>query len=293
MDVIGQADLRGINIDKAVKGFADEDIIFKKFVMQSTTNARENRYFTKTSGFVDTTDTTGITASQIPSKAWGARPPVAYQSLTRNTAYVKPFMVESEWMAEADIKDCDVDILGIMLRDLTRAVGYQVDKYIWDTITENRSTTNINEQNALWGVWTASASGNPVLDITRAKTTIRQNGYNPEGAVLAMNASAHEALLNWLITQKGSSIPQYSSEKIRSGAIMGLLGVNIAVSENVTDTYACMWVPNRTATLKTFTAITGTTIVDEGIGRKIRVWAENTCFVTDPKSVVLLSGITA
>lgn len=291
-DVVGQQDLRGIDVDKLARGFADEDIIFKKFVQKSTTSARQIRYYTKTSGFCDTTDTTGVTASQIPSMAWGARPPIVQQSWTREDTYVRPYMAESEWISEADIKDSDPDVLGTLVRDITRAVSRQVDKRIFNVISENLTPVNINNFAAVWGVWTASASGNPVLDIERAKSKIRQKGYKPEGAVLAINASGNEALVNWLITQKGSSLGNYPAEKIKSGAIMSILGINIVVSENAADTCGLMWLPNRTATWKSFTPLTATTISDALIGRKIRVREEGECYMTDGASCVLISGIT-
>ena len=40
-DTSGQADIRGLDIDKLAKGFADEEILFKRFVTVSTTSARE------------------------------------------------------------------------------------------------------------------------------------------------------------------------------------------------------------------------------------------------------------
>ena len=96
-------------------------------------------------------------------------------------------------------------------------------------------------------------------------------------------------LLNYLITVKGSSIPSFSSEKVRSGVVMELLGVNVAVSENADTDYACMWVPGRAATWKSFKAITSTVMTDPGIGKKIRVWEEGECLLTDPKSVHLIT----
>ena len=85
-DSSGQADIRGIDIDRLVKGFAEEENVFKKFVVNSTTTAREIRWYQKTSGFLDTPDTTGITTSHISNNASGALPFVAEQSWTRNTS---------------------------------------------------------------------------------------------------------------------------------------------------------------------------------------------------------------
>ena len=68
------ADIRGLDIDKLAKGFADEDNIMKNYVVSSTTSAREIRWYQKTSGFLDVATTTGITGSRIDNVASKARP---------------------------------------------------------------------------------------------------------------------------------------------------------------------------------------------------------------------------
>ena len=41
VETSGMAEIRGIDIDKLAKGFADEENILKKFVTVSSTSARE------------------------------------------------------------------------------------------------------------------------------------------------------------------------------------------------------------------------------------------------------------
>ena len=64
-DTSGMADIRGIDIDKVAKGFADEEYILKQYCRIANTKNRELRWFKKTAGTLDSTDTSGITASQI------------------------------------------------------------------------------------------------------------------------------------------------------------------------------------------------------------------------------------
>ena len=47
-DTSGQAEIRGIDIDKLARGFADEVLVLKKFLRVSKTNAREIRSYSKT-----------------------------------------------------------------------------------------------------------------------------------------------------------------------------------------------------------------------------------------------------
>jgi len=292
-DTSGMAEIRGIDIDKLAKGFADEEIIMKKYVNLSTTTAREIRWYSKTAGFLDSTDTDGITASQIYNTDEGSLPVVVEQSWNRTTTYVKKYFVESPVITIEDIKDSDIDVLATNVRDLVRAVSHQVDVRIWDVLTESRSptaTTGIEEV-TITDEWDDYTNATPILDIMNAKRLIRNNSYNPEGAILMLNPNEHMYLMNWLISTKGSSIPQFASQKLQSGEVMEILGLRVVVSTIVTADYGLVFIPNRAATWKAFTPITTAIIDDPGIGKKIRIWEEGECILHDPKCVCLLSNV--
>lgn len=285
-DTSGMADIRGIDIDKLAKGFADEQNIFKKFCTVTSTNAREIRWYSKTSGFLDSTDTTAITATQIANTSFKSRPVTVEQSWTRNTSYVRKYFVESPIISEEDIKDCDIDILATNVRDLTRAVERQVDSRIYTVLT----TASGVQTGASTAAWDVAATADPVKDILTMKQAIRAYGYDPEGCVLALNSIEHRNLLTWLINVKGSSIPSFASNKIETGVVMELLGCRVVVSENATTDQAVIFIPQQSCTWKSFVPITATTIEDPGIGRKIRVWEEGEAICTDPKSVYVLTN---
>src|SRR3990167_976576 len=102
-DTSAMADIRGIDVDKLVKGFADEENVFKKFCTVTTTSARELRWFQKTAGFLDSVDTTAITASQIANTSSKSLPVSVEQSWTRNTSYIRKYFVESPLISYEDI----------------------------------------------------------------------------------------------------------------------------------------------------------------------------------------------
>ncbi len=298
-DNSGQANIRGLDIDKLAKGFAEEQNVFKRFVTTSKTKAREIRWYQKTSGFLDTADTSGITKTWIQPVAERARPFVIEQSWTRNTSYVKKFFVESPTISAEDIKDTDVDILATNVRDIVRAVARKVDQRIFSVLNECAAATptipnptNVNTAAAVGTGWDDSTNGNPVQDILVGKRKIRQAGYNPEGCVISMNSIEHEYLLTWLISTKGSSIPSFSSEKVKSGVVMEILGCNVLVTENQTTDYVTMWVPKKAATWKSFMPMTAVVMDDPGIGKKIRCWEEGECLLTDPLSVHVITDTT-
>lgn len=289
-----QSTIRGIDIQKTATGFAEEDVIFKKYAAVTNTSAREIRWYQKTSGFLTGTTTTGITASNIANIAEGTKPFILEQSWTRNTSYVRKYFVESPVLTEEDIRDCDIDILGGNIHDLTRAIAYQVDKRIWDVLTESQSASNINSvtANAAWNA-ASYTNVNIIEDLMEAKQKIRSNGYNPEGAILALNSLNHKSLITWLIDGKGSSIPSFASSRVQDGIVMEILGLKVIVSENVTADYACVFVPNMAVKWKSFMPITTAVIEDAGIGKKIRVWEEGEALLEHPKAVSLISNTDA
>jgi hypothetical protein len=276
-DTSGQAEIRGLNIDKLAKGFADEEFIFKRFLTITPTSSREIRWYMKTSGVLDSTDTSGITASQIKNTAHLAMPVVVEQSWTRMTSYVRKYFVESPWMSFEDIKDSDPDILATNVRDLTRAVANQVDQRIYETLSGSLALSGTS----LGTGWDDGTNGNPILDLLSGSEQIRGQNYDISNLVVLMHPTDYKKILNWIITEKGSSIPAFSSEKVRDGVLMQVVGQRIVVSNNCTNGFPVQIVPRRVATWKTFTPITARAKEEVGIGLKIRVWEEGEILLTD------------
>ena len=292
MAKVGESTIRGIHTDKAVRGYADEESILRKFVINSTTDKREIRWIQKTAGFLDSTDTTGITASKIFNVPERALPTIVGPQWTRNTSYVKKFMAESETISEEDIRDTDVDVMGTMLRDITRGVANQVDIRIYSTLIEAAAATPTtpNPTNTLTTAavgtgWDDATNGSPIKDIMIGNRKIRAQSYNTNSIVLYINPIEHQNLLFHVIDTKGSSIPSFSSDKVQSGVVMEILGNSVVVSQNATTDYALQFIPQVSCTWKSFTSITSTVIDDPGIGKKIRVWERGEGLLTDPKSV--------
>ena len=296
----GEADIRGININKLATGFADEANVFKKFVINSKTQARELRWYQKESGFLGSVTTSGITKDLIFQNDQGALPSVVEQSWDRQTSYIKKFFVESPTITMEDIKDSDIDIFGTNVQDLVRAVDRKVDLRIFSILVEadaatpttpNPSTTHNSAATA--DGWDDVETGNPIADILLMKQTIRSSGYNIKGAVLAMNPIEERYLMNFLISVKGSSIPQYASEKVASGVVTEILGVGILVSENWTTDSVGMWLPDKTIRYKQFMPLTTAVIDNPGIGKKIRIWEEGEAILENPASAYILTATSA
>ena len=136
-----------------------------------------------------------------------------------------------------------------------------------------------------------AATGDPIKDIMTALASIRGYNYDISNVAMCIHPNDHKNLLTYLINVKGSSIPQFASEKVRDGTVMTILGVDVMVSTNYTEDYAVFFVKNTTAAWKEFTPIT-TAVVDEpGISKTIRVWEEGECLLENPNSAYILTDI--
>jgi len=284
-ETTGMAEIRGIDIDKLAKGFADEEVVFKRFVTNNSTSAREIRWYQKTAGYL-----TPTTPTRVANVSQLALPFVLDPSWTRNTSYIRKYFVESSVISEEDIRDSDPDVLATTIRDLVRAVAYQVDSRIWDVLTQTRVPTSINYVSCSGARWDGAVLSNPIRDIMEAKQKIRSYGYNPENGQLILNSTSHQYLLTWLIDVKGANIPAFTSQRMSDGVVMEILGLNVVVSENVTAKFGLIGNLSRACTWKSFVPMTARNVDEVGIGTKVRVWEEGEALLTDPRAVCLLSG---
>ena len=288
----GQQDIRGLNIDKLVKGFADKVFILKNFVNVSKTDSRLQRWYQKGTAFVsllDSPDTTGITASQIFNHAVGALPTVVEQKWTRKSSTVLKFMVESPLISMEDIKDSDVDILGGNFRDLTRAVANQVDAHIYDILTESQSPSDLLNTTSTQTGWDDQVAGDPIFDLLVAQRKIMESDYDTSNLVAMMNPVEYQHLMQFLISVKGSSIPQFASEKVESGVMTRLLGMRVVVTTTALTDSVMVFANKVTCTYKSFMPMSSAVLDEPGLGKKVRIWEEGIALLTDPKSGHLIT----
>ena len=286
MTETGQQNIRGIQIDKIAVGFADEENIFKQFLTNVTTSSREIRWYQKTAGFVDSSDTSGITASQIANTAYGAQFVVTRQSWTRNSTYVRKYATESELISDEDIRDSDPDVWPTTMRDLVRAVENQVDRRIYAQLSGQFALSGL----AAGTGWGDGTNGNPIQDLLSGSRLIRTQRYSVNNLVVIMHPLEYQKLMTYLITTKGSSIPAFSSDLATDGVLMTLLNNKIVVSANADQNTVIQFVPQRVAKWHTFVPISTAVVDDPGIGKKIRVWEEGEISVTDINAGVTIKG---
>lgn len=287
-DKAGQADIRGLFIDKDTQKYFEEALVFKNMVTTKSTPSRQIRWYQKTSGYL-----TATAPTKISPVAEGARPFVLQQSWTRNTSYVKKYMVDSPMINMEDESDSDVMVFQDNLRDVVDAVAYNLDADIWDVASESQSPSNINSVTST-AAWDAGSGQDPIEDIEEAKQKIReQTKRNLRNGVLLVSAKGAKDLLVWLISTKGANIPNFASEKVSSGVLGKLLDLTVVVSENVTADYAMVGDLSQAVEYREFMPLQTAIIKEEGIGRKIRVWTHGIAILRQPKYLALISNTEA
>ena len=282
-DSVEMQEIRGLEIDKTVKGFALIEYIFKNDCTVTSTTADSIRWYQETA-----TELTATAPSVISNISPLSVFPTLEPTWTRNTSYIRKYAAES-FISMEDMKSADIDVVARTLLRLTRAVVKQVDTRIWNVITEDQTAVNINSVTST-AAWDAASGQDPIEDILDAKKSIMDSDYNPEGASLYLSPKDYKSLVTWLISTKGSSIPQFASDKIATGTVLQILGLNVKVSGNVTADYAAVVVPKVAATWKSHTDTTSIAIEDAGLGTKFRVWELGEAILTDPKSVTLITN---
>lgn len=286
-DSVEMADLRGLDVDKIAKGFAEQQYIFKNDCTVSSMTGDSIRWYAKTAGTL-----AASSPSVIKNVGRLSTPAQLEVTWTRSTSYPKKYFVEG-FISMEEIKSADLDVLATTIRDLTLAITAAVDGDIWDVLTEDQTPVNIQTfaTTAVGGdQWDApNYAADIIKDVMRAKKMIFDYNYNPEGANWYLSPLDYESVVSWLISGKGSSIPGFSSEKVKSGVVMSLLGLNLKVSNNVTADKSLIAVTTRACTFKQQFPITARTVEEVGIGTKIRVYEHGIAYLTDPKACVFIT----
>jgi len=287
-DTTGQADIRGLDINKLATGFAEEfPSPLRSIIRSSTTSARELRWWKKTAGFIDTTDTTGMTASRIGYQAEMSLPEVISQTMTRQTSYVKIFKANSQAISEEDKKDSDPDIYAAHVRDITRAIQRQVEQRIYDVLGEATTSGTPNPSTvptagATADGWNDVVTGDPIADINAGLESLKLYSWGTENVYLAMNQAEEKHLKNYLISVKGSSIPMYASDQVTKSNVMEILGCKVVVSPLFTTDWVLMLTPAM-AVWKSFMPLRVSEVFDEITGTyKIVAKESGECLLENP-----------
>ena len=286
VETSGQALIRGVDIQKGAIADFEEALIFRNLISGKPTKAREFKFWRKTTGYLTLT-----APAKLSNIAPGARPFVDETSWTPETNFTIKYMLDSPMINMEDESDAEVSVFRDNAKDVVESIANDIDANTFDVFTEGQTVVNINTvaANATWG---AASGQDPFEDIMDAKMKIRQQTKRSiRNGVLLLNAQGEKELLVWLVSTKGSSVPNFASEKVGTGTIDKFAGLQVVVSENVVSTFAVVGDFKQAAQYRTFKPLQTWIITEEGIGRKIRVSVNVVTILIKPKFVTLITGV--
>lgn len=286
VETAGQALIRDIDITKGAIADYEEALIFKNLISGRPSKSREIKFWVKTSGYLTLT-----APAKLSNIAPGARPFVAETSWTPTTKYSIKYMLDSPMINMEDESDSEVNVFRDNAKDVVESIANDQDSDIFDVFTEDQTPVNINAV-AATATWGAASGQDPFEDIMEAKMEIRQQTKRSiRNGVLLLNAQGEKELLVWLVSTKGSSVPNFASEKVGTGSIEKFAGLQVVVSENVVATFAVVGDFKQAAEYRTFKPLQTWIITEEGIGRKIRVSTNGRAILKKPKYITLITGV--
>jgi hypothetical protein len=288
-DTQGTENVRAEVIDLSLKNLVNKKYVFRQALSVVSTGAWKNTFWREDPTTLQGTKTTGITRNSFKEIGRGSAFPQATATWEEVSTRILKFGAEDNLTWE-DVLSDNIDIETRTMAKIADAIAYAEDAYIWDTLTENRSVTNIQSVAiAATKHWTG-ASAAIINDLAYAKEKLKDYSYPTDNLICFISQRDERAIQKW-ITDKGSQFANGMADGVAlNGSIGKLAGINLVVSNNVTASYALVVVPKICGTLKELESFKTLTKDDDGKSRTIRAWEQVTCQLTDPKACVLISN---
>ena len=285
-ELTGTINLRTQAFDGIVKGFAAATYKFKQAVSIVSTSAWTN-YFWRESpdALVAASGSSGIIhdVKHIPR---GAPFPTASVTFERIKSTIEKYGFEEEIQYEDLISD-DVDVRDRTLFRIAERVTKSVDDEIWDKLSEDRVSVDIQNINLAVGTYWNGASAAIINDLLYAKQLIAEKNYPIGNLMCYLSPKDHRYVMKWL-SDKGAQFPTLGTETAKNGNVGTLAGIQLVVSNSVTASYALVVVPKRCGTWKEMQPLRTITKEDPMKSLLIRTAEFGTTQITDPKAIVLI-----
>ena len=227
---MGQVDVQGENINRAVKGFALKKFKLRQVLLQVSSNKLTETYYRETAADLTPGDTDSNSKPSIQGVARGAAFPHVDPSWTKVQGDNIKFAAESKVFIEDALLDA-IDVQARTILRVARAIANQEDAY---TYTELSGATGISTgaASATWDSDTV-ADRNPVFDILTAIQTLDESNYDAlENGFLLVSPKDHTNLIR---NSKVINNPSFKTADVVSNGVVGqIAGLTIIKSTSVT-----------------------------------------------------------
>lgn len=280
-DTVGQADIRGLNVNRVVTGFALQSFIMKPLLRVTGSSKWQERYYAETAA-----DLTAVSPMVIEGVPRLANFPHLSTSWTQKNSYHKKHAGETVISWEDAISN-DIPVIERSLLRIGRAIAKSVDDDVYQQFTTGSYDDILS--GAASAAW-ANGAANPVNDVSEAVRAIWSNNYDANSAVLLLNPHSYRDLLRKVIGS-GASWQAVAGEKLMNGTVGQFLGLRVIVSNSVTASGATVMIPNETGNYLELESMQTQTIPDPGIKYTIRSWEIGLVQVTNPKAVYQITSV--
>ena len=279
-DSTGMQDIRGENIDRAVKGFALQEYKFKQVCLQQSSNKWKETYFKETK-----TELTGGTGSAVKGVARLANFPYGEPTWTETASRHQKHAMEGVVSWEDATTDA-IDVMARTLLRIGRAIANSVDLAIYSVLTSDANVNTLGAEDT-WDSATL-ANRNPIADILHGIEYIAIDNYDAlrNGYLLL----SPEDYTNLLQNSKVINNPSFKTADVVSNGVVGqICGLKIIVSNSVDADEAMIIVGQEAATWKSASPLKTHTIEDPGIKYTIRAWEVGITMVTNPEAIHVIT----
>ena len=251
-DEVGMSDIRGENIDRAVKGFALQEFKLKQVLLTTSSSDWTETYYRETAAEVSPAGETFA----IQGVAGGAAFPHVDPSWTKFQGQHQKFAAEGTVFLEDKLTNA-IDVQARTILRVARSIASQVDQYIY---TELSGATGINTAAAV-ATWDNATVANrdPVRDILTGIEYMSVDNYDAlQNGYLLLSPKDYT---NLLMNSKVINNPSFKTADVVSNGVVGqIAGLNIIVSNTVTADEALIVIGQRAATWKSAVALTSKVI---------------------------------
>lgn len=278
-DKAGEVDVRKEIIDATLTGFAKRMYKLKNVVNVSSTGAWRNYFFRASPDTLEA----GLNRS-VAGIPRGAAFPQASTSFEKVRTDIAKFGLE-ESISWEDIISGEVSIRDQTLMRLAEGVVYSVDRTIWTGfISDTDIQTLVIEDDYGWN--TASAA--IMDDLEYAEQKIGTYHYPTDRLTVLINLRDKRSVMAYLFAH-GAQIPSITDSKINAGVI-GVLGNKTFIVSDVVDASCALVLVPKRSNWKELVSLTTDVQVEPLKDVRIRAAEYGVLQITDPKSMVLITG---
>lgn len=277
MAEVGQTDIRGENVERAVKGFALQEFKLKQVLLSTSSSDWTETFYRETAAELTPAGET----FDIQGVARGAAFPNVDASWTKFQGTHIKFAAESTIFLEDKLTDA-IDVQARTILRVARSIANQVDSYIY---TELSGASGINTAAAV-AAWDSAtiADRDPIRDILKGIEFMSIDNYDAlQNGFLLLSPKDYT---NLMMNSKVINNPSFKTADVVSNGVVGqIAGLKIIVSNTVTADEALLVIGQRAATWKSAVALSSAVIENKGVDFTIRSWEIGQVQVTDPEAI--------